>query len=85
MKFFDDDEKSIIEAVERGEFMPEKNLAERKMVFQKAANATTKKKKAISIRLLESDIQKIKALAIKKGLPYQTLIASEIHQFAHQK
>jgi predicted DNA binding CopG/RHH family protein len=43
------------------------------------------KKKAISIRLLESDIERIKAKSLSQGLPYQTLISSLIHQYANGK
>ena len=43
------------------------------------------KKKAVSIRLLESDIGRIKAKSLSQGLPYQTLISSLIHQYATDK
>ena len=43
------------------------------------------KKKAINIRLLESDIERIKAKSLSQGLPYQTLIGSLIHQYANDK
>jgi predicted DNA binding CopG/RHH family protein len=42
-------------------------------------------KKAISIRLLESDIERIKAKSLGQGLPYHTLISSLIHQHANDK
>ena len=38
--------------------------------------------KAINIRLLETDIQKIKAMALNEGMPYQTYITHLIHKFA---
>ncbi len=38
------------------------------------------RKKALNIRLIEDDIMKIKAIALRKWLPYQTYIASEIHK-----
>jgi len=40
-------------------------------------------KKAISIRLLSSDILKLKAKAESMGIPYQTLIALELHKLAN--
>ncbi|MEQ1485646.1 hypothetical protein [Methyloglobulus sp.] len=40
------------------------------------------KKKAISIRLLESDLERIKAKSLSQGLPYQTLISALAHQYA---
>ena len=40
------------------------------------------KRKSISIRLLEDDIERLKAKAIHLGMPYQTLISSIIHQYS---
>ena len=47
-----------------------------------AKNTILKKtrKKALNIRLIEDDIVKIKAIALREGLPYQTYLASEIHK-----
>ncbi len=49
-----------------------------------ASNSIKKlsKRKAINIRLLETDIQKIKAMALNEGMPYQTYITHLIHKFA---
>jgi len=44
-----------------------------------------KRKKVINIRPLEADIIKIKSKALSRGIPYQTLINSIIHQFANDK
>jgi predicted DNA binding CopG/RHH family protein len=41
------------------------------------------KRKSISLRLLENDLEKIKTEAIKVGLPYQTLISSIVHQYVN--
>jgi predicted DNA binding CopG/RHH family protein len=43
------------------------------------------KKKAISIRLLESDLERIKAKSLSQGMPYQTLLSALIHQYANGK
>jgi len=53
--------------------------------FKATVLANVKQKKAINIRALESDIIKIKSKALSKGIPYQTLINSVIHQFANDK
>jgi predicted DNA binding CopG/RHH family protein len=42
--------------------------------------ANTLKRKSISIRVFESDIDKIKAIALEEGIPYQTFITSVIHK-----
>jgi len=39
------------------------------------------KRKSINLRLLENDLERIKAEAIKDGIPYQTLISSIIHKY----
>lgn len=38
-------------------------------------------KKVINIRLLKRDLEKVKAIAIKEGIPYQVLIRSVIHKY----
>jgi len=53
--------------------------------FKTNVTANVKQKKAINIRALEADIIKIKSKALSKGIPYQTLINSVIHQFANDK
>jgi len=79
--YLDDEEKEIIEAFKRGEFKPLKNQAKAKEEHEKTAQNTLKKK-PINVRLYERDLGKIKQLAQKDGIPYQTLISSIIHRFA---
>ena len=43
----------------------------------------TKKTKQITIRLNERDLIKLKSKAIMLGIPYQTLIGSQIRQFVN--
>ncbi len=45
-------------------------------IIQKA-----KVKKSINLRLNNQDINKLKNLATKEGLPYQTLISSILHKY----
>ena len=47
-----------------------------------AAKATIRKNKNINIRISENDLESIKLLAAREGLPYQTLIGSLIHKYA---
>jgi predicted DNA binding CopG/RHH family protein len=65
--------------------MPKKELEKAKDYYQAIAENTIKKitkKKSLNLRVYENDIPSIKVLALEKGLPYQTLIASIIHQVA---
>lgn len=43
----------------------------------------SKKTKQITIRISETDLIKLKSKSIKTWIPYQTLIWSQIHQFAN--
>ena len=82
------EELELFKAVENLEFqpLPKKELKRQKELLQKVAENTIKqrtKKKHFNIRLFESDIDKIKATALRKGLPYQTYLASMIHKIAN--
>ena len=79
--FLDDEERAVIEAAERGEFQaaPDRQA---EIARWQAAAARTSRKKAVTVRLQERDIQRIKAIAHRKGVPYQTLVSSVIHQYA---
>jgi predicted DNA binding CopG/RHH family protein len=84
----DKEEKEIIKAVYRGEYQsisdPEKAEAERQKYIQYAKNtkSDTLKNKRINIRINETDLNIIKTLAKKEGLPYQTYIGSTLHKIA---
>ena len=84
IKYFDDEERELIESIENSTVGAKPISEKRKKYWQQvAANSIAeRKKKALSLRLGERDIDRIKAKAAKKGLPYQTLIASVIHQYA---
>jgi predicted DNA binding CopG/RHH family protein len=41
----------------------------------------SRKNRNINIRLSESDLSRIKARAMREGLPYQTLISSVLHKY----
>jgi predicted DNA binding CopG/RHH family protein len=80
-RFLHDEECAVIEAAERGELQAAPDLQPEIAPWQAAA-ARMSKKKAVTVRLQEQDIQRIKAIAHRKGVPYQTLVSSVIHQYA---
>ena len=86
MKYFelDKEEQELLDSVERGEWKPVKNLAEVKKKLMVAARNTLNKTRNINIRLSERDVHKLKARAIKEGIPYQTLASSILHQSASE-
>ena len=44
-------------------------------------SAKYQQRKAINIKVLESDLELLKARALKEGMPYQTLINSVLHKY----
>lgn len=80
--FLDDEERAVFEAVERDDYAPKnlltsKKRAEYKAIARRAMNESRVK---ISLRLPESDLDRLKAKALREGMPYQTLIGSILHK-----
>lgn len=86
MKYYelDKEEQEILEAVDRGEFKSVPNLKKEKERLQAIARNTLNKTRNINIRLSERDVQKLKAKAIREGIPYQTLASSILHRSASE-
>lgn len=74
------EESEIAEAYMAGAYKPVGELEDRKRFWLEAVKETTKKR-PVSLRLQEQDIQKVKAMAYEQGIPYQTLIGSIIHRY----
>ena len=87
MKYFELDkkEKKVLADFEKGDLISVKKLKSEKTKYQNYAKLTLGKSRNINIRLSEKDLQKVKAKAIVKGLPYQTLLSSLIHQYADEQ
>ena len=87
-KYIDEEEKEIIEIWENVDFSKLKNDKENLKELKKAArkyfeeNNNKEEKQTITLRIPADDLQKIKTLAAKKGLSYQTFIKSILHQIA---
>ena len=79
------EEKEIIDYVESGEAKSVENVKEEISRFTQMAKEQTSKKKAISIRLSESDLYLLKKKALATGLSYQNIIQSLVHQYTHDK
>jgi len=76
--YLDAEELEILEAHNRG--MLQGTPVPKSMIV--AAKQTLKKNKNINIRISENDLESIKMLAAREGMPYQTLIGSLIHKYA---
>ncbi len=84
MKYFDDEERRLIESIENSDAKakPISKVEKKRWQTIAAYSIAQRKKKALNLRLGEGDIEIIKRKAAQKGLPYQTLISSVIHQYA---
>ena len=61
-----------------------KNLEEELDFAKKAAANYLRKDTKINIRLAHGDVEGLRRLAVREGLPYQTLIASILHKYVSQ-
>jgi len=77
----DNEEKELLESLEKGEWRPVKNQDKEKEQAVSAARNTLKKDKRINLRLSQKDYHQIQVKAIEEGIPYQTLISSLIHKY----
>ena len=77
----DEEEKDLMESIEKGEWIPVKNIKKEKEKAIMAARDTLKKDKRINLRLSQKDYHQIQIKAIEEGLPYQTFISSIIHKY----
>ncbi len=75
-------EQELLESVERDEWKTVKNVKEEAAFAKKAAANSIRKDERITLRLSSIDLDKLKQKAVYKGLPYQTFIASVLHEYA---
>lgn len=81
--FLDAEEKAIVASIEREDYKAGKNALtlKRLAALQAAARATIAGERAkISLRLPKADLERLKAKALREGMPYQTLINSILHK-----
>jgi predicted DNA binding CopG/RHH family protein len=84
--YLDDEERELIEALEADDYEPGQNLLTPQLMAQMqeaARNTLNETSEKISIRIAQSDLARVKARALREGVPYQTLIKSIIHQAVH--
>jgi len=75
------EEKQIADAYDKGKLKLEDPSEELLELLQQAGENTFKKDKRINIRLSSHDLIGIQRKALRKGIPYQALISSLIHQY----
>lgn len=79
----DDEEQTLSESFEAGEWQTVSLTAEEKQSYVSAAQRTLKtlEKRQISIKLNPADISVVKAKAQETGIPYQNIIGALIHNY----
>lgn len=78
----DKEEQDLLKSVEKGEWKTVKNLKKEVAFAKAAAKNFLRKDERITLRLSSHDLQQLKEKAAYKGLPYQTFIASVLHEYA---
>jgi predicted DNA binding CopG/RHH family protein len=81
MNRLEKEEKELLDSFEKGEWKSRSNLAERKKELGDYARATIRKDKRVNIRISERDLKELQRIALREGLPYQTLISSILHKY----
>jgi len=75
------EEKEILEAFEKGKLKRPRNAKKIIEQHKEIAEATFKKNARINIRLTTKDLRALQVLALKEGIPYQTLVSSVLHKY----
>lgn len=79
-------EQEILDELDKKDtFVGVLDFQERLKEMQQAVKEKYSKRRSISIRPLEYDIEKIKAKALEEWIPYQTLMNSILHKYATGK
>ena len=80
-KPIDQEEKDLMESIERDDWKPVKDFHAEKEKAISAARNTLKKDKRINLRLTQKDYHQVQIKTIEEGIPYQTLISSIVHKY----
>lgn len=78
----DQEEQNLLDSVERGEWKTVKDAEEEAALARAAAKNFLRKDERVTLRLSSGDLERLKQKAAYKGLPYQTFIASVLHEYA---
>ena len=76
----DKEEQELERAFTAGEYQSVPNGREQIEHYKEMAQRTLAKNKSITLRINAIDLERLKCKALEKGLPYQTMLGSVIHQ-----
>ncbi len=83
MNNLDKDEKELLDSFEKDEWQSVPNISKRKAELKEYARATIRKDRRVNIRISERDLKELQRMALREGLPYQTLISSILHKYVN--
>ncbi len=75
------EELEIVNYIEEENPKSVPNLSDKIDKIKSAVTTKYTKRKAINIKVLESDLEKLKSKALEEGMPYQTLLNSVLHKY----
>ena len=79
----DREERDLLESFERDEWRAVDDREAEMARFVGVADQADRKEMRVNIRLSRRDLLRIKAIALREGIPYQTLISSVLHKFGN--
>jgi len=79
----DKNEKALLKSFEAGQWKRVKDFENKKNIYTEYAKNTLKKDKRLNIRISNRDLEGIQRVAVREGIPYQTLISSIIHKYIY--
>lgn len=77
------EEKDLLASFERDEWESVPDLEKRRRELQGSAGETLRKDKRVNIRITGRDLRQLQRIALREGLPYQTLISSILHKYVN--
>jgi len=83
MKYYelDKSEKEMLKDFEESALKSVPRKVSEARRYRSYTKTTLNKARNVNIRLSERDLQKIKMKAVEKGIPYQTLASSILHEY----
>ncbi|TVQ36520.1 MAG: antitoxin [Spirochaetaceae bacterium] len=81
MRYLDEEERQLIESLDRGDWNSIDDLEEAKSEARRYAEATLRKDQRMNIRMTERDLRNLKIRAAEDGLQYQTLVTMILHKY----
>ena len=84
--YYDEEERDLIESIETALESGDAPLVDpdeqaRLRAMWREALVETERKRPVTVRLQERDLRRLRVIAQEKGIPYQTLIGSILHQY----